>query len=1050
MLLIAGVAIGVRLTMGPISLGFLSPMIEDGFAANPDGLRLSVSDTILTWSGVDSDVALQVVGVELRGRDGRLVARLPNAGINLSARALLSGVLAPTGITLAEAEVRVRRGADGTFELGLGGSLRSEPEPVAGGAEPASPIAEAVRFLRRGPGNAPSMRRLERLNLVRARFVFDDDVTQRRWVATDAAAELRRLENGQVSLSAAVELESAGEAVSFVAGGVIPAAADSDASLDLAFKGLVPALFDAGGATFGPAAGILMPLDGKIGLKIAPEGALRTVGFDVKAGEGGLDLPDFYPEGLNLDNIHLAGSFDLAGERLTLAALDITRGSFSLSAAGSATFGAAGLGLDLTVRLDKAMIDDLGTLWPVPLSVNGRRWVMQNIRGGTFSDGVFRLKVPPGGLEADVMAPDLVVGDFRVEGTAATYMAGLPPVGGIKARGHMLVDSLDVAIETGQVDMGADGVVTLAGASAHISDFDQPDQIGDIAFAAGGPVRAALALLNRPPLGYAAKLGIDPAGARGTHDTIARFVLPLVADLDLDNLKFETRSRVTGLGLDGIVGPFGLSDGDVTVEVDQTRASGAGKARLAGALLDLAWSENFTAKPGSVTTKLSAAGTFDDELRGKLGLDLGGRLLGPVDGKVTLEGRGAQIGAIEAEVKLDRAAIALPEFGYAKPAGEAAAVTFRLAPGKEQIRIENLRATSRELDIVGAAALTAKGEFLTLTASRIRLGRSNFSVTMTRPAAGQRYRMQMKGSVLDLAPYMAQEAPERRPEAERPDPGAPDGLPDFDLDVAFDRVILDDRANVNGLKATGSHSTGFWRALDARGTLGERNAPFAMRLTPVAGGRTLAIDAGDAGTIVRVLGGYSDIAGGTIRLTATIDDTKPNRPLAGDVDVRAFKVVQAPILARILTLGSLSGIAAAIGGQGIEFEGLKAKIRQDSAVLRIDKAQAFGNSIGMTLAGTYDTWGRSLSVGGTIVPSYGLNRILGAIPLVGDILTGGEGGGLFAFTYSVVGPVEDPAVTVNPLSALAPGILRDIVSAIDGTDSAAGAEAPPVIEVPPK
>lgn len=1049
MLLIAGVAIGVRLTMGPISLGFLSPMIEDSFAANPDGLRLSVSDTILTWSGVESDVALQVVGVDLRDRDGRLIARLPNAGINLSARALLTGVLAPTGITLAEAEVRVRRSADGSFELGLGGSLRSEPDPVAT-EDRVSPVAAAIQFLRRGPGNAPSMRRLERLNLVRARFVFEDDVTQRHWAAENAAAELRRLDNGQVSLSAAVELESAGEAVSFVAGGLIPAAADADAGLELAFKGLVPALFDAGGMTLGPVSSLLMPLDGKLGLKIAPAGVVRTVSFDVRAGAGGLDLPDFYPEGLSLDSAHLAGSFDVGDARLTLGAFDLTRGSFSLNAAGSATFAEAGVGLDLTVRLDKAMVDDIGMLWPVPLSVNGRRWVMQNIRGGTFGDGVFRLKVPPGGLEAEVMAPDVIVGDFRVDGAATTYMDGLPPVTGIRARGRILVDSLDMAIESGQVDMGADGIVTLAGANARISEFDQEDQIGDISFAAGGPVRAALALLNRQPLGYPAKLGIDPAAAQGNHETTARFVLPLVADLDLDNLKFETRSHITGLGLERVVGPFGIADGDVTITVDQTKAAGTGKVRVAGAMLDVAWSESFTAKPGAVTTRLSASGTFDDAWRKGFGLDLGDRLSGPVEGKITLEGRGPQIGAIEAGLKLDQASIRIPALGYGKAAGEAAEVTFRLLPGKEQIRIENLKATSKDLDVIGAAALSGAGDFLTLTASRIRLGRSNFSLTMTRPAAGERYRLSMKGSLLDLAPYMAQDAPARRPEAERPDPSAPDGLPDFDFDIALDRVILDDKADVAGFKSTGSHSTGFWRSIDAKGSLGAQRAPLAMKLTPINGGRTLLIEAGDAGTIVRLLAGYSDIQGGTIRLSGTIDDTKPNRPLTGDMDVRNFKIVKAPVLARILTLASLSGIAAAIGGDGISFDRLKANIRQESDVLRIEKAQAYGDSIGMTLAGTYDTWGRSVSVGGTIVPSYGLNRILGAIPLVGDILTGGEGGGLFAFNYSVVGPVENPAVSVNPLSALAPGILRDIISAIDGTNSAAGANAPPVIEVPPK
>ena len=98
--LIAAVGIALRLSMGPISLGFLSPMVEDGFAGNPDGLKLSVGDTILAWNGIDNDIALQVVGLELRDRNDALVARLPKADINLSARALLEGTLAPTGVAV--------------------------------------------------------------------------------------------------------------------------------------------------------------------------------------------------------------------------------------------------------------------------------------------------------------------------------------------------------------------------------------------------------------------------------------------------------------------------------------------------------------------------------------------------------------------------------------------------------------------------------------------------------------------------------------------------------------------------------------------------------------------------------------------------------------------------------------------------------------------------------------------------------------------------------------------------------------------------------------
>ncbi|WP_295814556.1 PAS domain S-box protein [uncultured Nitratireductor sp.] len=63
---------------------------------------------------------------------------------------------------------------------------------------------------------------------------------------------------------------------------------------------------------------------------------------------------------------------------------------------------------------------------------------------------------------------------------------------------------------------------------------------------------------------------------------------------------------------------------------------------------------------------------------------------------------------------------------------------------------------------------------------------------------------------------------------------------------------------------------------------------------------------------------------------------------------------------------------------------------------------------------------------GTVVPAYSLNRVLGKIPVSGSLLTGGENEGIFAATYKVEGPIEDPKIQVNPLSALAPGFLRTL------------------------
>ena len=64
---------------------------------------------------------------------------------------------------------------------------------------------------------------------------------------------------------------------------------------------------------------------------------------------------------------------------------------------------------------------------------------------------------------------------------------------------------------------------------------------------------------------------------------------------------------------------------------------------------------------------------------------------------------------------------------------------------------------------------------------------------------------------------------------------------------------------------------------------------------------------------------------------------------------------------------------------------------------------------------------------------------IGRIPVIGDLLVGEEGSGIFAATYRLKGPLDDPDVSVNPLAALAPGFLRNLFGAIaDGVTGKAG------------
>jgi hypothetical protein len=92
---------------------------------------------------------------------------------------------------------------------------------------------------------------------------------------------------------------------------------------------------------------------------------------------------------------------------------------------------------------------------------------------------------------------------------------------------------------------------------------------------------------------------------------------------------------------------------------------------------------------------------------------------------------------------------------------------------------------------------------------------------------------------------------------------------------------------------------------------------------------------------------------------------------------------------------------------------------------------AFGEALGITASGSVDLDRDWLELQGTVAPAYLLNSIIGNVPIIGPLLGGGTQG-LFAANYRLDGPSAAPHVMVNPLSALAPGFLRQLFAPITG------------------
>ena len=128
----------------------------------------------------------------------------------------------------------------------------------------------------------------------------------------------------------------------------------------------------------------------------------------------------------------------------------------------------------------------------------------------------------------------------------------------------------------------------------------------------------------------------------------------------------------------------------------------------------------------------------------------------------------------------------------------------------------------------------------------------------------------------------------------------------------------------------------------------------------------------------------------------------------------------------MFTLASLTGIADTLSGEGIRFRKLQSDFSFKNGRLSIKNGRMDGPAVGMTMRGDYDLTSRAVDIGGTLVPAYWLNSLLGKIPIIGAIFGSREGEGLLGIVYRVSGDNGRANVLVNPLSLLTPGFFRRI------------------------
>jgi hypothetical protein len=433
----------------------------------------------------------------------------------------------------------------------------------------------------------------------------------------------------------------------------------------------------------------------------------------------------------------------------------------------------------------------------------------------------------------------------------------------------------------------------------------------------------------------------------------------------------------------------------------------------------IAWHENFN--PSSkYRRRYKIEGTLDDKARRAFGLDLSSILTGPVSADVglleTAKGRGDAV--IKFELK--DAEFRLSPFGWTKPPGKDGIAWLSLKlQNRKLVKIPNLDIRMQGFRANAKVIPATADKPMIIDLRRFVLGATDISGRIVERRNGV-YDIALRGPGFDAAPFFDFEDDSDTPEFK---------LPPISLTMNFDRMWFSTGQPIERVSGRAVYDGNSWVKLGLRGLL-PRGHKVDFDFSTKNSVRKFAFNSSNAGAALRALDLFNNVEGGKLSIKGLKDRKAANPRWQGELSITDFQVSQAPLLARLLSLASLPGIVNALTGKGVVFNRLALPYVLEGKALKITKARSVGPALGLTADGVIDYGKGVVELDGTIVPAYTINSVLGAIPILGTILTGVDKTGVFAASFKIHGPTDKPTITVNPLTALAPGFLRDLVGII--------------------
>ncbi|MCA3356993.1 MAG: hypothetical protein ING02_03275 [Roseomonas sp.] len=1025
--LLAGLALGGvvwRLEQGPVSLPWLARQAESLANQALTDQSIGIGAAEISWAGWReghrSPIAVRFFDISVSDKEDGLIAVLPRVDASLSAGSLLRGHIALRGLELSGLRLLAKRDKAGALSLGLAGAPKAEGAAPPGAELEA--LTEIITAWLAPPNEETALSAIQHIALLDTRLALSDEASGRVVSANLTSLVLQRRAAGGLELAGRAMLELADQRIPVeIAGNLERALWRGEASLTA--RGIRPAVLARASAELAP----LAALDAEAEITLiarfagAPQpdllmGRLRT-------GAGVLHIPNNggeIPFAAILLDATLAEDV-VRVERLAFSPQPSQRPGAPLPpvirASGEAQLHDGMWQTTAEISLRSLDIADLPHYWPPSVAPRPREWLAENLTAGMLREGNWRItaKIGEDGSAAEITA---LSGVARADGVTVHWLRPIPPFENAGGEARFSLDKIEITANSGQQ---AGTAIVTDSATVSISFATDPE-VTRIEASVRGPLADGWSILRHPRLKIFEKRPPpinDPTGSL-TSGTL-KLVFPLIKTLDIEDIDIQAELDVRDLRIPRIAFDRDLERGMARVSVTNAGLTATGTGVLGDIEARIRQETDFRNGPATdIVAREIISARADAKQLAALGLDGGPLLEGPVQLDLRNETRRNGQARLAVRADLRAATLSIEPLAWTKPPGITGnAEAMVLMRGGQVTLIESFRIETPDALIRGRANELRQNVPQRIELTSAALGRSRFTGELRPPATrvGGQWNINLRGSVLDMAPafdsHMASDKPVEEGAAAR-------------LEARFDRVLLPHGKEITGLEAQLQvNALGVTQQANITARLPGRGS-FAANITPDGQRRAFNLTSDNGGELLRAFDVLKTIQGGKLNVTGRYENSRPGATLTGDAVLEDFVVRDAPGLGKVLQAMTLYGLVDALSGSGLNFARATIPFSLSPDALVLQDARAFSSSLGVTAKGRIDRRRDTIDTEGTIVPAYIFNTLLGRIPLFGRLFSPEEGGGLFAVSYRMRGPLNDPQITVNPLAALTPGFLRGI------------------------